>query len=441
MKKFSKIGKRVLAFFLVALMNINVYATSVSNDGSAFVTKAEFDDLVQEFNKQMDSYQAGLNAKIDYAVANYISGLSTVSKLPQENIHDAAEKMCKNNTLYFAPLLNIKDTNEADIMVQHGEVLFANTGSQYVWRYRVYGQDTNQTYWKDGDTKGKYYYLTSNKSLLAYWTDSYIEHNFAGSASNSYNPNQNRTVTVPKMTYLKNRTKVGPFSESYTASDNTGKSWGNNISCNLSLTKTVDTKYENNVMYDEVEVKDSVWCIYDSEIDDIEQVKQVDSPVWDQIVNISGSSYTTEWAANHPTRAYAYKYKSKGHKINSTEITNAPVSAAFGSPVALYEGVPFVKCSHDGDLIFDMTWTVNGGDVTQTRYTEFGFRKSGFSNSQSITTDPNIKTNLDTNLAESGKSINVKIEGVKKDEVYWIKGIPVTGNTSNLKIKNMIVQY
>ena len=74
MKKFSKIGKRVLAFFLVALMNINTYAAVGANDGTAFVTKAEFDDMMYDFNIKMNEYQSALNAKIDTAIANYLAG-------------------------------------------------------------------------------------------------------------------------------------------------------------------------------------------------------------------------------------------------------------------------------------------------------------------------------------------------------------------------------
>ena len=84
MKKFSKIGKRVLAFFLVALMNINTYATAASDDGSQFVTKAEFDSLTKEFNKKLDEFQSGMNTKIDEAISGYISGAAgtTMEILP-----------------------------------------------------------------------------------------------------------------------------------------------------------------------------------------------------------------------------------------------------------------------------------------------------------------------------------------------------------------------
>ena len=79
MKKFFKLGKRMLALFSIAIMvllNINSYAAVGANDGSAFVTKAEFDALVNTFNDQMDTYQSGMNAKIDGAIANYLAGLS-----------------------------------------------------------------------------------------------------------------------------------------------------------------------------------------------------------------------------------------------------------------------------------------------------------------------------------------------------------------------------
>ena len=38
MKKFLKLGKRMMALFIVVLLNINTYAAIGGNDGSAFVT-------------------------------------------------------------------------------------------------------------------------------------------------------------------------------------------------------------------------------------------------------------------------------------------------------------------------------------------------------------------------------------------------------------------
>ena len=101
----------MLALFIIVLLNINTYAAVGANDGSAFVTKAEFDALINTFNEQMDSYQSGLNAKIDGAIANYLAGLSSVS-VSTKNIMTATWKRisCLNGTIspeFALPNINI----------------------------------------------------------------------------------------------------------------------------------------------------------------------------------------------------------------------------------------------------------------------------------------------------------------------------------------------
>ena len=84
MRKLINLYKRKIAVFAIVLMSINTFATTASVDGSSFITKSEFDSLMKEFNGQMDTYQAALNAKIDYAIANYISGSSSLSRITRE---------------------------------------------------------------------------------------------------------------------------------------------------------------------------------------------------------------------------------------------------------------------------------------------------------------------------------------------------------------------
>lgn len=79
MKKYMKYIKRITALLVIAALNVHTFASTSSNDGSAFITKADFDELVVDFNNKMSEYQSALNAKIDNAVANYIAGMSVVS--------------------------------------------------------------------------------------------------------------------------------------------------------------------------------------------------------------------------------------------------------------------------------------------------------------------------------------------------------------------------
>ena len=76
MRKKSGIIKRALSLLLIFLLSINSFAAIVSdNDGSAFVTKQEFEALKASFNKQIDEYNASIDGKIDGAIASYLAGL------------------------------------------------------------------------------------------------------------------------------------------------------------------------------------------------------------------------------------------------------------------------------------------------------------------------------------------------------------------------------
>ena len=45
------------------------------NDGSAFITKAEFDSLKNDFQTQIDQYNTSIDSKIDGAIASYLAGI------------------------------------------------------------------------------------------------------------------------------------------------------------------------------------------------------------------------------------------------------------------------------------------------------------------------------------------------------------------------------
>ena len=78
--------KKLLALFLVVLMSIESFGAVVSdNDGSAFITKAEFDSLKNNFQSQIDQYNTSIDSKIDGAIASYLAGIN-VGKSVTNNI-------------------------------------------------------------------------------------------------------------------------------------------------------------------------------------------------------------------------------------------------------------------------------------------------------------------------------------------------------------------
>ena len=72
--------KQKLAWVLIVLMSINTFAAVVGdNDGAAFITKAEFESLKNDFQTQINRYNSSLDNKIDGAIATYLAGV-TVGK-------------------------------------------------------------------------------------------------------------------------------------------------------------------------------------------------------------------------------------------------------------------------------------------------------------------------------------------------------------------------
>ena len=79
--------KKALCLIFAFLLSINSFAAVVSdNDGSAFITKAEFDSLKNNFQTQLDSYNTQIDSKIDSAISSYLAGVYVGSE--PTNLYD-----------------------------------------------------------------------------------------------------------------------------------------------------------------------------------------------------------------------------------------------------------------------------------------------------------------------------------------------------------------
>ena len=89
--------KKALCLIFAFLFSIESMAAAVSdNDGSAFITKAEFDSLKNNFQSQIDQYNTSIDSKIDNAIAAYLSGISISSQKQKNTLVNYA----KNNFIY-----------------------------------------------------------------------------------------------------------------------------------------------------------------------------------------------------------------------------------------------------------------------------------------------------------------------------------------------------
>ncbi len=118
---------------MVLLLSIENFAAVVSdNDGSAFITKAEFDSLKNSFQSQIDQYNTSLDSKIDGAIASYLAGIKVAKK---DNLTSLIETLSnEKKTFRFANWNNYNS----------GNVVAGDAGIQVV-RLRGYWTDTSQS--------------------------------------------------------------------------------------------------------------------------------------------------------------------------------------------------------------------------------------------------------------------------------------------------------
>ena len=77
-----RMRKKILSILIVIVLFSNVCLSAVvsDNDGSAFITKAEFDSLKNNFQSQIDSYNTNIDNKIDNSIASYLAGIKIDQK-------------------------------------------------------------------------------------------------------------------------------------------------------------------------------------------------------------------------------------------------------------------------------------------------------------------------------------------------------------------------
>ena len=72
----NKILRKIIILVLVFIMSAaNIAAVVSDNDGSAFITKTEYDSLRSNFQSQIDSYNTNIDSKIDSAISSYLAGI------------------------------------------------------------------------------------------------------------------------------------------------------------------------------------------------------------------------------------------------------------------------------------------------------------------------------------------------------------------------------
>ena len=91
--------KKIIIIVFVFTLCIETFASIVSdNDGSAFITKAEFEAMKKDFNDQIEQYNESISSKIDGAIASYLAGTQLARKENRKQIISGAKHWLMYNT-------------------------------------------------------------------------------------------------------------------------------------------------------------------------------------------------------------------------------------------------------------------------------------------------------------------------------------------------------
>ena len=471
--------KKLLALFLVVLISIESFGAVVSdNDGSAFITKAEFDSLKNEFQSQLDNYNTTIDAKLDEAISSYLAGIKVKNSLELESIINKINgstkydkgwfPMCKT----FSPITTKKPVNgqlALNVVGNGGGGGAANNGWRSSFSFSLNLNHSNALvrdtlYYIDipsTKTDGVYYVYKKNRNGNfkmydgKYVTMSYKEL-FTG-VQFGYGKIWNFTGSViPTWT-------VGVMA-------NSSSIWTPmSTTVNYTIMNWNDAGTEIATPYDR-----AVTCLWVPSFDatDVSQVWPVmgscDSSA--NLIALDTENYTTMTLSNtKSTFKSGFKGLAFTH-LNGADKTNTTNNGALGSDFEFYynyhpyeeiamsdlaiteiadvldnkkfpfySGLPICKIADDGIVTIELEFhSESGNDI------KYAIRADAFQNDASYVSDTalNIRKMDETPITsyEISNNSTLKLKlNVKKGTVLWIKTCDANSDTGYTGVKTISI--
>ena len=449
--------KFILCILLILSINFTSFATVGANDGSAFVTKSEFDALVNTFNEQMDDYEESLVTKIDGAIANYLAGLSSESTnaLPSiiNNI-DLNDRTFLNNTaitaipdngsyfkMFTSTFACVSYTNYASTINNYeGYVLLNSYDYNYITpTYSSNADNANQ--WKL-----KYRKITKDGvDYISPLNDSYVwkvVHRILCLGAVVLRNNTSVAANYPSTTsWTINSTIKKPGSENVTLNI-----WNNSPSCILSHS----TEFVNSTLtFDFLKLLpggvypskyNKVW--YGINYDDRYEFNS-DSTTYGEIYgggpNGAGAAYIRAGGSLNQRKTDKFKYTFYYQKVYSPNIygwINYSASELAEDIIYKTDGLPLCTVKDDCKITVPLNITNSVGKstvaISATRFDKNPPSESKKDTYAYFNGSAGDLTMIEFNHTGDGRT----------ETTYWLKVIPNNaGATASVKLDGDIIQY
>jgi len=416
---------------------MNSFAAIVAdNDGSAFVTKSEFEALKADFAKQGNNYNDSIAGKIDGAISSYLAGIRTNERITQESLINKCGYQWTNawnpgtsalgDKLSYAIGISYVYNRQTGVDGAAAQYKIGS-GSHDAPKIQTTGT-TNSTYILYGASN----YNSSYKALKGYMT-SYM----VSSAMMYYHIGGTGTTS----------TSIGGLSSTTFSSSNTY--WEiKEISSNITLygvTKAVSgiASFNNNdTITTPADIKRvsgnsiptaKLYCVKEDELNKRGAAKTAGAAT---------SAYGARWngSSNVTSTVTPANYKVQGYLHSYTDVSNgyagfivADLSTIANEAVYYYSGLPLFEASDNGVVTLKLTFSNTASanttwQIKEGKFTTNGAITAGLSGLQYGETEYTRSgtTTKNTYVVPSGVTQTIKFK-VEAGKSYWIKANPASG--------------
>lgn len=467
MCKFNFKIKKVISSLLLVILLINQqsYSAIVSdNDGSAFVTKSEFESLKDNFKSQVENYNSSIDARIDGAIAAYLAGMRLATIEEQDSLlntindscddsYTSGESTVKYGYRCMAKSYTVPTTQEPVGAITgaffHHAFLYTRAADPFGGGWQRVSLDSehrgsinprdiptsgrkNGKYILVGSYKNKFYSLNDVADICYRY---YITGDLAGHDHNAFpDGDDNWEWNMPE---FKNEDKT--WSIRYV---DIGGRFPTKTSSWMNQRCFYGATYEMSKNKSVLPVAGMVsGNIYVLENDKLKTMTlQRNSYNWTWLAQAqmmyykkSGSTWNA-YTLGAPTNTVQSTFYFNCHPYEQVALSNLidyNASRIYGDDnVAIYGGLPIFKASNHGKVTMKITFmSVSNSDVY------IGLKKQQFANDDtdySIQSDLNLRNEKDEKYTSNKFQVNKEytfVMDVKKDETVWLRTYDSTSNT------------
>ena len=363
------------------LLSIESFAAVVSdNDGSAFITKAEFDSLKNNFQSQIDNYNTSIDSKIDGAIAAYLAGIRVAKATEETSIVNTIKessvngiKLYRTNSVIQA---TVAQTAKYNVSVNATATAWYNLtstnrhGSASRGRQNSGSNDGAGTAWEVGTNNyGTYfvdYYSTYKCATNITYNSVYSTNGGSTTYTNTNPPTFNVTFEQNSSNAMNNVTELGNQNQSpqngsgsivSVTSCEQKKDSSKNIDGEFyCLTQSLARHTQTSDDFGVAITKGSVRALTG------QGSQTFDASYWNKSNNV-------DYQATMNITLGSFYFYAPTMTVTSTETMNFAhklASLNVGEEVKLYNGVPIFKATQKGKATMKIKLGLVGGSGTMT---------------------------------------------------------------------------